>query len=43
LEILALIDAHIIKLRQALGWAPFDDGLNDEAPTAFQQIREMLR
>jgi hypothetical protein len=43
LEFLALIDAHIIKLRQALGWAPFDDGLNDEAPTAFQQIREMLR
>ena len=42
-EILALIDAHIIKLREAHGLAPFDDGLNDEAPTAFQQIPEMLR
>jgi hypothetical protein len=43
LEVLGVIDDHIIKLREAHGLAPFDDGLTDDDLTAFQQIREMLR
>jgi hypothetical protein len=42
-EVLALIDEHIIKLREAHGLAPMDDGLTDEDLTALQQIREMLQ
>ena len=43
LDVLSLIDEHIIKLREVHGLAPIDDGLTDEDPTAFQQIREMLQ
>ena len=43
LEVLSLIDDHIIKLREAHGLAPMDDGLTDEDLTALQQIREMLQ
>jgi hypothetical protein len=42
LKVLSLIDEHIIKLREAHGLAPIDDGLTDEDLTAFQQLREML-
>ena len=42
-EVLALIDERIIKLREAHGLAPMDDGLTDEDLTALQQIREMLQ
>ena len=41
LEVLSLIDDHIINLRQTHGLAPIDDGLTDDDLTAFQQIREM--
>jgi hypothetical protein len=41
-EVLALVDAHIIELREAHGWLPFDDGLTEDEPTAFQQIRDLL-
>jgi hypothetical protein len=43
LEVLSLIDEHIIKLREAHGLAPIDDGPTEEDLTAFQQIREMLQ
>jgi hypothetical protein len=43
LDVLSLIDEHIIKLREAHSLAPIDDGLTDDDLTAFQQIREMLQ
>jgi hypothetical protein len=43
LEVLSLIDEHIIKLREAHGLAPIVDWLTDEDLTAFPQIREMLQ
>ena len=43
LEVLSLIDDHIINLRQTDGLAHFHDGLTDDDLTAFQQIREMLQ
>lgn len=41
--VLTLVDHGIIKLRERNGMEPFDDALMDEPPTAFQQIREILR
>jgi hypothetical protein len=42
-EVLSMIDASIVRLREKNGMPPFDDALPHEPPTAFQQIREMLR
>jgi hypothetical protein len=42
-EVLAMIDASIIRLREKNGMPPFDDALPHEPPTAFQEIREVLR
>jgi hypothetical protein len=40
--VLGLIDAAIIKMREANDLSPFDDALPGEPPTAFQIIWEML-
>jgi hypothetical protein len=44
-EVLSLVDAAIIRLREKSKLPPFDDALpfSDEKLTAFQIIREMLR
>jgi hypothetical protein len=42
-EILVLIDAAIVRLRERNGLAPFGDSLPGEPPTAFEIIREVLR
>ena len=44
-EVLALIDAAIVTLRERAGLPPIDDTLpwTDEPLTVFQVIREMLR
>jgi hypothetical protein len=44
-QVLALIDAAIVTLRERAGLPPIDDALpwTDEPLTAFQVIREMLR
>jgi hypothetical protein len=43
-EILALVDAVIIRRREKMGKAPFDDSVpwSDEPPHAFECIRELL-
>jgi hypothetical protein len=41
--VLTLVGNGIVKLRERHGMHPFDDALMDEPPTAFQQIREILR
>jgi hypothetical protein len=42
-EILSLINAALMTLREQHGLLPFDDALPDEEPTAFLIIREMFR
>jgi hypothetical protein len=42
-EILGLIDAAIVRLRERNDLDPFDDALPGEPLTAFQVIREVLR
>jgi hypothetical protein len=39
---LGWIDGAIIRVRVQTGRPPFDDGLEDEAPNAFQIIRKLL-
>ena len=41
-EIMALIDAHIIKLRERSNLPPFDDALTSARPNVFPVIREVL-
>lgn len=41
-EIMALIDARIIKLRERHGLPPFDDALTSARPNVFLVIREAL-
>jgi hypothetical protein len=41
-EILALIDAVIVKRRERIGLAPFDDALPGQAPNVFLILREQL-
>jgi hypothetical protein len=41
--VLTIVGHGIVKLRERHGMHPFDDALMDEPPTAFQQIREILR
>lgn len=41
--VLTLINHSIVSLRERNGMDPFDDALPHEPPTAFQQIREILR
>jgi hypothetical protein len=42
-EVLALVDAAIIRLREKQGLVPFDDPLVGEPANVFQIIRESLR
>jgi hypothetical protein len=42
LEVVALVNAAITRLRERNGLEPFDDGLPGEPPTAFQIVRELL-
>jgi hypothetical protein len=42
LEILALVDAVIIKRRESMGLPPFDDSIGDRPPNVFLRIREHL-
>jgi hypothetical protein len=42
-EVLSLINATIIALRERAKLPPFDDGLPDEAPATSILIREMFR
>jgi hypothetical protein len=42
-EIVRLIDASIVRLRERCGLEPFDDGLFDEPPTTFAIVKELLR
>jgi hypothetical protein len=42
-EILALVDAAIVRLRERSALTPFDDPLPHEPPNAFQIIKELLR
>jgi hypothetical protein len=41
-EILSLIDAAVIGLRERAGLPPFDDPLPDERPNVFLIVRELL-
>jgi hypothetical protein len=41
-QILRLIDAALVQLRERRGLAPFNDALPDEPPTVFQIIRDDL-
>ena len=41
-EILALVDAVIIKRREQMGKAPFDDSLPQRQPNAFLILRAQL-
>jgi hypothetical protein len=43
LGVLTIIARGIAKLRERHDLAPFDDSLPGEPPTAFEQIRELLR
>jgi hypothetical protein len=42
-QVLSLVGAAIIELRERNAMAPFDDSLPGEEPTAFQIVREALR
>jgi hypothetical protein len=42
-EVLSLINAAIIALRERAGLTPISDSLPDEKPTAFLIIRELFR
>jgi hypothetical protein len=41
-EILALVDAMIIRRREHMGLPPFDDALPGQSPNAFLILREQL-
>jgi hypothetical protein len=41
-QLLALIDARIIFLREKEGWPPFDDSLPGSRPTLFEACRSEL-
>jgi hypothetical protein len=41
-EILALVDAVIVKRREKMGLAPFDDAVGDMPRNAFLLVREQL-
>jgi hypothetical protein len=43
-QVLSLIDARIVYLREAEGWAPFSDAMpfSREEPTVFEIIRSKL-
>ena len=42
-EILSLVDAAIVQLRERAGMEPFDDPSFDRPPNVFLLLREWLR
>jgi hypothetical protein len=42
-QILSMVDFAIVHLRESAGMVPFDDALDNEPPTVFQIIRELLQ